>query len=108
MATETHTFEQFLQGRPALAAFHNASPLSWLTHWNSHIIAVDHVFRFEKCDQSHDQIREITGVDFVVDETNPGRYTGHYSDYYNSTTKEIVNYRCRDCILRYGYEFGKD
>lgn len=105
---DTHTFEQFMMGRPNIAALHNASPMSWLTYWNSDTIAVDHVFKFEEYDESMDRVREITQVDFTLGEKSYGRYSGHYTDHHNPITRMIVESRCRACIERFEYKYGED
>ena len=109
MKQDGQTFNDFMLGRPSQASWHCNSPMKWLTSWNEgDSILVDHVFKYEQYNESMDKIREITQVDFTVNESSPGYYGDDYTVHYNEHSTLVVTARCRDCIDHFGYKFGDE
>ncbi len=68
-------------------------------------LLVDHVGRLENVQATLDWVSQQVGIEPLVMPHVNGTRKGHYAQYYNQATKEMVAEICRQDIEYFGYQF---
>ncbi len=69
------------------------------------LLLVDHVGRLENVQATLDWVSQKAGIDSITMPHINGTRKGHYAQYYNQATKEMVAEICRQDIEYFGYQF---
>jgi len=105
------TFEEFVNWiqNSSDTCIHSSTKknqLDWFTDENGDIL-VDYIGRFEKINKSWNYIANKLSINHNLPHINSNDFISrrHYTEYYNSTTKDIINKKFITDINYFKYEF---
>jgi hypothetical protein len=105
------TFEQFVDWiQYSSATCIHSSPhryqLDWFVDANGTVLA-DFIGKFERLEQDWALVARKVGVSETLPHRRANPRARHYTDYYNTRTRELIANKFRIDIEHFGYEFGE-
>ena len=104
------TFEQFVDWiQYSSATCIHSSPqryqLDWFVDPNGAVIA-DFIGKFERLDEDWEFVAKKLGISETLPHRRPNPRERHYTEYYNTRTRDLIATKFRIDIEHFGYEFG--
>lgn len=94
---EPQSFEDFLKGKVNRLSF-------WLTPQVEFTANADTVLRFESLEEDFAQIQEFYGITSALPSVNESTYEQPWQDYYDETTRQIVETKYADDFAQLSYD----
>jgi hypothetical protein len=106
MLAKSRSFEAFLSDTELQQSLQNSPARSYMLTAQG-VERCDLYIRLEAFEEDAKPLFGHLGFDFALPHTNASARAGNYREYYNATTRAVVEVICREDIRRFGYRFDE-